>query len=507
MCCFDRRRARLLAWALLPTVLLAISYASPPPTNAAETRPVLRSIGALSDPLDSRQPAIVALRGVVTLVRKHIIYVQDQTGAIAVAPDNGEQARLAIGDEVELQGRYERRDSMPVINSAVTRKLWSGSPPVPLSLKPEQAAEGSYRGKLIDTEGRLLQKRGSGGYLRLTLEGDGQIFGATLELSSPLSGNSQLAKSLEEESTVRLVGVCAPRTSPEESVGNAFTVLLRSSDDIRVVIPPPWWNVSHAIWIACGVVGILLVGHRIRHNSLNLRFQAIVDERSRIAREMHDTLAQGFSGLTYQLEGLARELNASVERDSIDRHLAMALQLVRHCREEAHRSIFALRSLAQTDPELLDLLMSSCNSLRARTDVRLIAAREGKPIPLPDDTLNHLLRIGQEAITNALQHANASEIHLLARFKDSSITLEIRDNGDGFIVESAQSIESGRFGITGMKERTKHIHADFDIHSELGRGTVITVRAPLAGRSAWNRREVRHPGLPAPSAPEGSLGD
>lgn len=505
MLLLDTRRAGLLSRALVLVLLCGSSYASTPAANT-EARPVLRSIGALSDPLQSADSSVVVLRGVVTLVRKHVIYVQDQTGAMAAIPQNDEQARLAIGDEVEMQGRYERRDTMPVLSVASIRKLWSGSPPVPLSLKPEQAAEGSFRGRLIDTEGRLLQKRVSGGYLRLTLEGDGQIFGATLELSSPLSGDSQLVKNLEEESTLRLVGVCAPRAGPEESVGNAFIVLLRSTDDMRVVVAAPWWNLRHAISAACGVICALLFFQRIHHRSLNLRFQAIVDERSRIAREMHDTLAQGFSGLTYQLEGLARELNASVDRESIERHLAMALQLVRHCREEAHRSIFALRSLAQHNPDLLDLLLSSRNTLRARSDVRIIASCEGKALPLPDDTLNHLLRIGQEAITNALQHARATEIHIVTRFKDASITLEIRDNGTGFDVSNAASVDAGRFGITGMKERAKHIGAALEIFSGEGKGTTLSVRAPLTGKSeAWTA--LRRKPAPVRSAAEGSLGD
>jgi anti-sigma regulatory factor (Ser/Thr protein kinase) len=498
----DAPRAGLLLAALLCTPSIAAPSAA---TN--EGRPVLRSIGALADPLQLTDSGAVAVRGVITLVRKRVIYVQDQTGAMTAVPQNGEQARLAIGDEVELQGRYERRDSTPVMNVTSIRKLWSGSPPVPLSLKPEQAAEGSFRGRLIDTEGRLLQKRVSGGYLRLTLEGDGQIFGATLELSSPLSGDSQLVRNLEEQSTIRLVGVCAPRAASEEAVGNAFLVLLRSTDDMRITGAPPWWNVRHAIWVACGVICAMLFFYRVHHRSLNLRFQAIVDERSRIAREMHDTLAQGFSGLTYQLEGLARELNASVDKDSIERHLAMALQLVRHCREEAHRSIFALRSLAQHNPDLLDLLLSSCGPLRARSDVRIATSREGKALPLPDDMLNHMLRIGQEAITNSLQHAHATEIHIVTRFREESITLEIRDNGRGFDVENVASVDAGRFGITGMKERAKHIHAELEISSEPGKGTTLTVQAPLSGRPQPGTTFTRQRPAQVRSAAQGSVGD
>jgi len=481
-------------WPLLFAATVPILQPGPPvPAPPATVPPVLRPIGALLDPLESNPSQSVTLRGVVTLVRMYVIYVQDQTGAMAV--NFSQPARLAIGDEVELQGRYDRSRSGGELRAFTIRKLWSGSAPVPLSLEPEQAAEGSFRGRLVDTEGRLLKKQLGEGYLRLTLEGAGQIFGANLELSSPVGINSQLAKNLEEDSVLRLVGVCAPTVSSEESVGNAFIVLMRSTDDIRVVVAPPWWNLKHAVWLAFIVIAILSGFFWIRHRSLHLRFQAIVEERSRIAREMHDTLAQGFSGLTYQLEGLARELNTSPQREPVKRHLALALDLVRHCREDAHRSIFALRSLAQREPDLLDLLVGSCSSLRARNDIRILTEREGKQAAIADATLNHLLRIGQEAITNAIQHSNATEVRVLTRFTDSGITLEVRDNGCGFDIARARPVEAGGFGITGMRERCKHIRAEFAIQSDHGAGTTVTVQAPLLRKKGrWRNEEPKHDG-------------
>jgi signal transduction histidine kinase len=356
-------------------------------------------------------------------------------------------------------------------------------PPVPLSLSPEQAAEGSFDNRLIDTEGRLLHKILGKGYLRLTFEGDRQFFGASLELSSPISGNKELAKSLEEGSTLRLVGVCVSRAVPEEAGGSAFMVLLRSTDDVRVVSPPPWWGLKHAVWVGCVALILVSMVYLVRNRILSQRYKAIVEERGRIAREMHDSLAQGFSGLTYQLEGLASELNASAERASIARHLGQALQLVRHCSEEAHRSIFALRSLAQTDPDLLALLMASCKSMRIPGEIRVAGVSEGRSAPISDDTMNHLLRIGQEAITNALRHSGSTVISVLVRFDESDVTLCVADNGRGFDVASAASVEMGHFGVQGMKERAKHIGGRIEIASTQGSGTTVTVRAATTRRS------------------------
>ncbi len=500
-------------WLLLLALCAPLIEARPGGARAASHAPPdageqsrLRSIESLSNPLGQEPAGPVVLRGVVTLVRSRVVYVQDQTGAIAVFPV--EPARLAIGDEVEMHGEYRGRNPRSALYNATLRRLWSGSPPVPLALKPEQAAEGSFEDRLIDTEGRLLRKTVTGGYLRLTLEGDRQIFGASLELSWGVTGDSPLGAGLEEGSTLRLVGVCVPSASPEESGGNAFQVLLRSTDDIRIVNPAPWWNVRHAIWVGLAALILLSLFYRIRNRAMKLRFRAIVEERSRMAREMHDTLAQGFSGLTYQLEGLARELDASVDRNAIERHLAMALRLLHHCREDAHRSIFALRSLAQTDPDLLTSLLGSCDGMRQSAGVRISGFREGRPLPMRDEEINHLLRIGQEAITNALQHSGATEISVTVRYGDAEVVLEVSDNGRGFDVKTAKSVDAGHFGIMGMRERARHMHASLTISSTAGAGTIVTVRV-LAGKkkkTRWIEAIARRSGAPQRSEPAGSAG-
>src|SRR5262249_26852024 len=101
--------------------------------------------------------------------------------------------------------------------------------------------------------------------------------------------------------------------------------------------------------------------------------------------------------------------------------------------------------------------------------------------------MNQLLRIGQETITNALQHGGASEVSIAVRFGKADVTLEVSDNGKGFDVEEVHSVESGHFGITGMKERAKHINAALEISSRKGGGTTVKVFAP-AGDASGSRR-------------------
>ncbi len=455
---------------LLASITATVCGAQAPPGE----RPQLRSIGSLSNELEFGHGKQVILRAIVTLKRSRTLYVQDQTGALPVHPVNAPP--LALGDEVELHGVYGVAGSPGVLEQAEVRRLWAGSTPVPLSLKPEQAAEGAYNYHLVETEGRLLKKIVSGGYFRLLLEGDRQVFAATLELSSPFEADSHIASRIEEGSVLRLTGVCAPSPNQNDEAAGAFMVLLRSVDDIRVVGPPPWWSPRHIALVALGMAVLLLALYRLRIRFLRQQFQAVVEERLRIAREMHDTLAQGFAGLTYQLEGLSLELGQSKQGCYAAQHLTLALHLVRHSREEAHRSIYALRSLTQDNPDLLKLLTASVDFMVTASGIKLTAISEGKPLAVSDEAINNLLRIGQEAVTNAVRHAKASEIRIKLQFARASLHLEIQDNGQGFDVEQAHSVDTGHFGIMGMKERAESIDAGFRMDSSVAKGTTVSVR-------------------------------
>ncbi len=476
------------------------------------TRGQLRSIDSLAKIIGSER-SYVHVRGVTTLVRRGSAYVQDQTGALAISFPNA--IRLAVGEEIELSGFYEGLYPYGRLVDADIRRLWSGSPPVALALQPQNAAEGAYAYRLIETEGRLLNKTLTGPFLQLTLEASGQVFAATLELSTAPRNGEQISRGFKEGSWLRVSGVCAPSRSQDGAPASAFVVLLRSTDDVRVVYDPPWWNLRNVTRLSLAVLLVLLLLHRARIRTINQRFNAVVEERLRIAREIHDTLAQVFVGMTWQLEGLERKLSSSPVMDPARRQLSQTLQLLRHSREDAHRSIFALRSLAQARVELLALLVSSSEPALANTPTRLISISSGEARPLPDDVVSNLLRIGQEAITNASKHAKASHITLALRFESEGVSLEVSDNGIGFDPATAGSPQDGHFGIQGMKERARCIHALLEVKSKPGSGTTIATRVPLAScrslsvRLGWGRimglfsaprrpMEVRHENDPNP---------
>lgn len=165
----------------------------------------------------------------------------------------------------------------------------------------------------------------------------------------------------------------------------------------------------------------------------------------------------------------------------------MACHMAQQSRREAHRSIAALRTL-HTEEALADMLKKLLQIQVAGSPVDLVVTAAGTPQRLSGERTAQVLRIAQEAVANALQHAQARRIEVRLVFDSDSLLMEIADDGRGFDVSGAARLEEGHFGITGMKERAANIHAGFAIQSD-NAGTRITLRVPVPPRQKqfWQR--------------------
>jgi signal transduction histidine kinase/ligand-binding sensor domain-containing protein len=248
-----------------------------------------------------------------------------------------------------------------------------------------------------------------------------------------------------------------------------------------------WFRVM--LWLAAGTLiggGIWMVVRRRLRQQLHAQalarvkaeteFSAIWNERNRMARELHDTLAQGLGAITMQLEVVKRKLPAdSTARGPLDE----ARDQARSSLADARNSIWNMRSQVL---ETGDLATALRGILKHLTDGRGIAAEvrvTGQARRLAPVTENNLLRIGQEAITNAARYARASEIEVLLEFEARQLRLSVTDDGCGF--DPAQPpVSEGGFGIVGMRERAAELHAALQVLSTPGQGTVMTLRLPLA---------------------------
>jgi signal transduction histidine kinase len=199
---------------------------------------------------------------------------------------------------------------------------------------------------------------------------------------------------------------------------------------------------------------------------------AVLEERSRIAREIHDTLAQAFTGILLQL-GSAERLG-SQDPARAQEHLRTIRELAHEGLAEARRSIQALRPQALETMDLAEALSRMVKRLAPDGMPRLGFRLRGAPRGLRPDVADHLLRIGQEALTNALRHAGASLIDVELTFAEAEVRLCIHDNGQGFAVDGPG--REGGYGLVGMRERAGILGAELVVSSAPQQGTRVTVR-------------------------------
>jgi signal transduction histidine kinase len=208
------------------------------------------------------------------------------------------------------------------------------------------------------------------------------------------------------------------------------------------------------------------------------REAAVLAERNRLAREIHDTLAQSFAGLTLQVEAAEASLAAGAG-DALA-HLGRAKALAKFGLSEARRSVLALRPVALEEAGLEKALQQLAERSSVEGAISCEFSGIGRAQRLPSNVELGVFRIAQEAVSNAVRHARASRIAVALSFSANSIEVAIEDNGVGVADEQA-ALASGGYGLPTMRERSEAIRGTFDFQSSLGRGTRVIVRVPVFG--------------------------
>lgn len=202
-------------------------------------------------------------------------------------------------------------------------------------------------------------------------------------------------------------------------------------------------------------------------------FNAVLGERNRIAREIHDTLAQDIVSISLQLEIVSRLLGGPVQtvREQLDR----TRELVKRSLVDARSSIWALRSQDQQHSDLPARLASELGELGRGASAKVVLDVQGTYRPVDRKIEDELLRIGKEAVGNALRHAAADRVEVKLLYDTDTVCLRVEDDGQGFDPATAAGHREGHFGLQGMKERATEIRASFRIESRPGSGTRISV--------------------------------
>jgi signal transduction histidine kinase len=314
---------------------------------------------------------------------------------------------------------------------------------------------------------------------------DGQFFEALL----PNKGHDHHLV-LTSGDRVRLTGICELTTShalPRIEWVDGFRIHLPQNGGIEIISRAPWWN-TWRLLVALGVMsgvaflgffGTWLLRRQVKSQmhiiSDKLRTEAVGEERDRMARELHDTLEQQLSGVALQLDSLDHAVNQNPAAASTT--LTLARRMLRYTRLEARRSVWDLRSKVLEKDGLSAALRAISETSGPAGPVIDVIVR-GDEHPLSAGVDFHLLRIAQEATTNAIKHGTASLIRIELEYLPKTTRLTVTDDGNGFDPAASQPVPGPHFGLLGMRERAAKIGASLTLDSFPGAGCVVTVSLP-----------------------------
>jgi signal transduction histidine kinase len=207
---------------------------------------------------------------------------------------------------------------------------------------------------------------------------------------------------------------------------------------------------------------------------------AVTEERNRMAREIHDTLAQGFTGIILQLEATEQVLGDDMNPD-VQKHLNQARSLARKSLQEARRSVWNLSPQALEQLRIDEAIKHEVERFMKDHGIDAMFAQFGERRDIPPETGTALFRICQEALANIAKHAQATEVEVTLNYEKTDVELAIKDNGAGFEMDPDGKVgKAGGYGLISMRERVLGQKGHFEIQSEKGAGTMIRVSIPVA---------------------------
>ena len=386
---------------------------------------------------------------------------------------------LNAGTRIEAIGFPKMQRFSAVLANASLVWQEPGSEPSPAEVKLGDLLNGAHDNDLVVVTAALS------GYFReeggdvLVLHENGQTIRAQVP---PLS------KELPPGTRLQVTGICqveANTASGVESRPRVVSLRSRTAQDVTVLNAPSWWT-TRRLALAVSVLLLVVVlaslwiaalRRQVRRQTQALRRQieheAALEERQRIAREFHDTLEQGLTGLALRLEG--------VQARGIDEKNGQLLRASRRLISQIQAETRSLVSeLREPVPELGDLAAALHAIVEEHPGEPALALQTDAAVPpLPSRTVHHLRMIAREAVTNALKHARAQQIRLALEMTDGGLRMTIADDGCGFDPAAPRSRQAGHFGCIGIEERCEKLGATAHWRSAPGQGTTVEIRLPV----------------------------
>lgn len=408
-----------------------------------------------------------------------VFFLWDGTNGLRFIPEK--PINMPVGDQVEVLGFPDLSGPFLVLREAIVKRTGHAPLPEPSQLSPKLLLNREYDGSLVRVQARLTDISTESSDKIMTLQAGSHGFIARLNNREPL-------RNVLPGSRVELTGVYASLgdVSADNQSAAPFELLLNSQSGIQVLEYPSWWTLRRLLAVL-GVILLILTGallwiftlkRQVNTQALmihqKVEREAILEERARIARDIHDSLEQALAGTSLQLNALADSLHeVSPEPRRI---LKVARSMIKHAQDEARRTVRNLRLLNLEKSNLPAALSQFVVRMAAESQIKILVNVEGIYKTLPNQIEGHLLRVGQEAVTNAIKHAGAKNIVVTMKCGPERLELSVQDDGCGFNPDQAAGASAGHFGLLGMRERAEKMGGDFEVKSSLGRGTTIVVR-------------------------------
>ncbi len=391
------------------------------------------------------------------------------------------------GDRVGAIGFAALAEQRTLLQDSIFRLVERGPAPEPIALTVAQARSGAHHSDLVQLQGELAGERPWVSGSALMIVAEGQRFRAELP------AGVQPPPGVQTNDWLRVSGICLNDPLPSGAapeIASDFRLLLRSPSDLAILRPAPWWTpgriaaaIGSLLAVTAGVtVWGLLLRRRVAAQTAviqeKLEREVVWEERNRIARELHDTLEQHLAAITMQLESVSArpaELPPAA-RDS----LGLVRRMIAHTRGEARRSVWDLRSHTLEASGLSAALRELADALAGDRLPAITVRATGEVRRLDRQIEFHLLRVAQEAMTNAMKHAGAARIAVEVRYAPDAVQMLVRDDGRGFAPHDSPGGNGAHFGLLGIHERATKLNGELSIESAPGKGTTIALRVPLA---------------------------
>lgn len=435
------------------------------------------------------------------------VLVQDRLGRI-IRVDLADPAILpSCGDRIAVVG-YPESDMYRINLARAQFKIDAGLPagdPTgetegthgnPEDITPEtilldgrgkQMIKPNYHGRLVRMTGLVRALSAEAGEERVLYIDCGKFL-----IPTDVSAKPEIASGLEIGCMVKVTGVCvleSPNWRPSMAFPRIERIVLvpRSKEDIRIISRPPWLTTGRLLAFIGALLAALAAilvwnlslrrlaerrGRELMRSELSqAEAELRVDERTRLAAELHDSLAQNMTGISFQIAAARSARNVSPEAE--DKHLEAAERMLLSSRTELRRCIWDLRSEALSEPDFTKAILTTVQPVigKAKLDLSCDVERS-----LMDDSTAHaILRILRELAANAVVHGKAANVWVACEDKGSELRFTVSDDGCGFNPSTCPGQNEGHFGLSGIRERVKRLEGAFEIKSAAGKGTVATV--------------------------------